>query len=130
MKILAIIGFLLCLTSSYSQEKAKDSLIWITKNCDTGLKAAKEDFQKGIYNSYSYGLLVTMAPKKSEIGFEAFYEKYMLEKYAITIQHRGCVITDHSSCYSEEMDRLIAEKFGSDVFEKGRKEAKKLFRRK
>lgn len=129
MKILAILGFFLCLTPTYSQEKTKDSLIWVKRTCETGLKAAKEDFEKGIYNSYSYGLLFIIEPKKSEVGFEDFYQKYMLEKYAINIEHRGCVIDEHSSCYSEEMDRLIIEKFGPNVFEKGRKEAKRMFKR-
>lgn len=130
MKILAIIGVLLCLTPAYSQEKPRDSLIWVKRTCETGLKAANADFKNGIYNSYSYGLLFVMESKKSEVGFEDFYQKYMLEKYAINIEHRGCVITEHSSCYSEEMDRLIIEKFGPNVFEKGRKEAKKMFKRK
>jgi len=130
MKILAIIGFFLCLTPACSQEKANDSLIWVRKTCETGRKAAKEDFKNGIYNSYSYGLLIIMEPKKSEVGFEDFYKKYMAENYAINIEHRGCVITDHSSCYSEEMDRLITQKFGQNIFKKGRKEAKKMFKRK
>ena len=130
MKILAVIGLFICLTPTYSQEKANDSLIWVRKTCETGLADAKEDFKKGKYNSYSYGLLFIMEPKKSEVGFEDFYEKYMLEKYAINIEHRGCVISEHSSCYSEEMDRLISQKFGKDIFKIGRKEAKKLFKRK
>jgi hypothetical protein len=130
MKILAVIGFLLCTISALSQQKEKDSLIWVERTCETGLKAAKEDFAIGIYNSYSYGLLITIEPKGSKVGFDDFYKKYMKEKYAINIEHRGCVINDDSFCYSEEMEKLIAQKFGKNIFKRGKKEARKLFSRK
>lgn len=132
MKLL-IFAFLLSNFLTYAQENItkKDSLIWNkSKTCEDGDKEAIKDFNKGIYNSFSYGLLVTVTPKKSEIGFEKFYEDYLRKKYSINFENRGCVLTDFSSCYSETMDKLINEKFGSDIFKRARKEAKKLFKKK
>jgi hypothetical protein len=130
MKILPIIGFLLFAIPALSQHKEKDSLIWIERTCETGLKTAKKDFAIGKYNSYSYGLLVTIEPKRLKAGFDDFYKKYMMEKYSINIENRGCVINDESSCYSNEMEKLITQKFGKNIFKRGRKEAMKLFTRK
>ena len=127
MKILSIIGFLLFAIPALSQQKEKDSLIWVERTCEKGLKTAKKDFAIGKYNSYSYGLLVTIEPKGLKAGFDDFYKKYMMEKYSINIENRGCVINDESSCYSDEMEKLITQKFGKNIFKRGRKEAMKLF---
>ena len=133
MKNLLIFSFFLISILTHSQEniKTKDSLVWSKgKTCEDGDKDAKKDFNNGIYNSYSYGLLISLATKKSEIGFDLFYEDYLRKKYLINLEHRGCVITDYSSCYSATMDNLINEKFGIDIFKQTRKEAKKLFKKK
>ncbi|PXY40972.1 hypothetical protein DMB65_10390 [Flavobacterium cheongpyeongense] len=130
MKTLTIIGFLLYTIPALSQEKEKDSLIWVERTCETGLKKAKKDFAIGIYNSYSYGLLVKMEPKGLKAGFDGFYKKYMMKKYSMNIENRGCVINDDSICYSDEMEKLITKKFGKDIFKRGKKEAMKLFTRK
>ncbi|MBZ4044232.1 hypothetical protein [Flavobacterium hibisci] len=51
-------------------------------NCKEGEDNARADFQKGIYNSY--GLQIKMT-RKSEIGFDEFYEDYLKRKYSINI---------------------------------------------
>lgn len=131
MKNLLSITFFLLSLLTHSQETAKDSLIWRNaKSCDEGKESAHKDFKDGVYNSYSYGLLINITPKKSEVGFHDFYVNYMRGKYSINLEHRGCVITDYSACYSETMDDLISGKFGPDIFKRGRKEAKRLFRKK
>jgi len=130
MKILAIIGILLCTIPALSQKKEGDSLIWVERTCDKGLKSAKMDFANGIYNSFSYGLLVTIEPKGSKVGFDDFYKKYMMEKYSINIEHQGCAVNNESICYSNEMKKLITQKFGKNIFKRSRKKAIKLFNRK
>lgn len=133
MKNLLTITFFLISIISHSQERntEKDSLVWRkSKTCQDGYEEAKKDFNNGIYNSYSYGLLISLAPKKSEVGFDEFYEDYLRKKYSINLEHRGCVVTEYSNCYSETMDKLINEKFGADIFKRARKEAKKLFKKK
>lgn len=128
IKKISQVLFLFIFNSIYAQEVSNDSII--NFDCESGLKEAKQDIEKGIYNSYSYGLLITLHPRKVEEGFDEFYKNYMREKYSINIQHRGCVVTDRSSCYSQTMNQFIDEKFGSDIFKRGRKEAFRLFKKK
>ncbi len=97
--------------------------------CEKGLKDAENDFNKGIYNSYSYGFAVEREEKEGK-GFNEFYKKYISEKYLINIEHKGCVTTEYSKCYSKVMEKLIYKKFGSDVYSKSRIEAVELFSKK
>ncbi|WP_269237041.1 hypothetical protein [Flavobacterium flavigenum] len=120
LSFISIIG-----NSQENQNHVQNDSIYLG-NCKGGEDNARADFEKGIYNSYSYGLQIKIT-KKSEIGFDEFYEDYLKRKYSINIEHRGCVVTDYSTCYSNLMDRLILEKFGSDIFKKTRLEAKKIF---
>ncbi|WP_291150802.1 hypothetical protein [Flavobacterium sp. UBA7680] len=111
--------------SAYSQQKyiiEKDSIRF--KNCNEGVVEAQTDFNNGIYNSFSYGLLIQIDPK-----FDEFLENYRKEKYGIISKNLGCVITEYSKCYSEKMDELIFIKFGKDIFERSRKEAKKIYKK-
>ena len=130
MKSLFTLALLFYFSLSHSQNNEKqihkDSLIAVEQTCESGMKSAKSDFSKGIYNSYSYGL-VARSTAKSEIGFNDFFVEYMFKKYQINIANKGCVIDNYSSCYSDTMHELIYKKFGSDIFDKGRKEAKQQF---
>lgn len=100
----------------------KDSIIYTEWNCEKGTKDAKNDFKKGEYNYYSYGLII-----QTDFEFDNFLEQYLKNKYGINTKNAGCVITGHSKCYSEVMRELIYQKFGSDIFEKSRKEAQELY---
>jgi hypothetical protein len=51
----------------------------------------------------------------------------MKSKYGILIKSGGCVIMEDSKCYSETMEVLIQKEFGTDIFERTRKEARVLF---
>ena len=97
--------------------------------CEKGSEKAESEFKTGIYNSYFYGINAEIYPKTQE-GFNEFYIEYVRKKYSINIQHMGCVVTDYSECYSQTMDKLIYNKFGSKIFEKARKKALKLFAKK
>jgi hypothetical protein len=95
--------------------------------CEIGLKEAENDFNKGIYNSYSYGFLVE---KRGDNGFDSFYKEYVLKTYSINIANKGCVVSEYSKCYSSAMQKLIYKKFGSDIYSKSRNEALELFSKK
>ena len=113
---------------SYSQsEKEKsgiknDSIFY--GNCESGTERAIKDVENKIYKSYSYGLIVRT---KDEWNFSEFYEKYMKSKYGILIKDGGCLITAESKCYTKKMKELILAEFGTDIFERTRKEAEKLY---
>lgn len=124
MKIFIIIVFILNLGVVYSQEN--DSIKWTKVTCEKGTEEAKIDFEKGNYNCYSYGLIFTT--ESSE--FIKFLQDYRKRKYGIVAKNAGCVITDYSKCYSKTMEELVFKKFGSDIFEKSRKEAEELFKHK
>tara|TARA_R110002049_G_C8754343_1_gene528244 strand:- start:73 stop:489 length:417 start_codon:yes stop_codon:yes gene_type:complete len=126
-KILTLV-LLLTFGFSYSQsEKEKsgiknDSIFF--GNCQSGTERAIKDAKNKIYKSYSYGLIVRT---KDEWEFSKFYEKYMKSKYGILIKDGGCVVTSESKCYTKKMKELILAEFGTEIFERTRKEAKKLY---
>ncbi|MGJ8667533.1 MAG: leucine-rich repeat domain-containing protein [Patiriisocius sp.] len=99
-----------------------DSIVFTKWNCEKGIEDAKNDFKNGKYNCYSYGLIV-----QKDAHFENFLQDYRKNEYGIISKNAGCVISEHSECYSKVMTELVYEKFGSDIFEKSRQEAKKLY---
>ena len=84
----------------------------------------KTRFKNGIYNCYSYGLIIDINPELS-----SYIQNYRKTKYRIDTKNAGCVITEYSECYSKTMNDLVLDKFGKDIFEKSRKEAEKLFKK-
>lgn len=122
-KTFATLLFLVLCGIAYSQEK---KLVWIVgKTCENGIEKAKEDFSQKYYFSDSFGLIAD-----TDSAFSEFYKKHLNTKYGIISQNGGCVITEYKKCYSEQMEKLIFEKFGSDIFEKSLKEAKGLYNQK
>lgn len=59
-----------------------------------------------------------------------FVREYREKKYGIIIGNGGCVTSDYSECYSKEIEKIIKEKFGADIFERSRKEAEELYSKK
>ncbi len=128
MKTILTLIFLSLSSLSFAQTTntvKKDSIVYIKWNCETGTEDAIKDFRNGKYNCYSYGLIIQMEP-----DFNNFLEEYRKNKYGIISKNAGCVRTEHSKCYSKVMKELVYEKFGSDIFEKSRKEAKELYKKK
>ncbi|CAM3880024.1 hypothetical protein FLCU109888_06375 [Flavobacterium cucumis] len=126
MKKFIYISFHLLFGLSFSQNvnsKTSDSIVWRKVTCESGTEHAKIDFDKGIYNCYSYGLIFDRNPELS-----AFIRNYTKNKYGIDTKNAGCVITEYSQCYSKTMNDLVLDKFGKDIFEKSRKEAEELFK--
>ncbi|MBE8726461.1 hypothetical protein [Flavobacterium hungaricum] len=112
----------------YSQEKnktEKDSIVWVKQSCEKGIEDAKIDAQKGIYKCLSYGLVFDKNPELNK-----FVKEYREKKYGIIVGNGGCVITNYSECYSKTIKEIILEKFGTNIFDKSRKEAEELFAKK
>jgi hypothetical protein len=109
----------------YSQEKNITENDSIELSCRTGNENAKIDFDKGNYYCYCVKLI-----SSSNADFDDFFEKFMEKKYGISIIRKGCVKYDYTECYSKKMTELVLKKFGSDIFEKSRKEAEKLYAKK
>lgn len=133
MKRILLLLFLFIYLFFHSQNNeipTKKDLLLVTENtCLYGTNLALSDFKKGIYNSFSYGLLIEMSPKL-DIGLNEFYKDYMFKKYRINMQHKGCEVGYAEQCYAETMNKLILEKFGSKVFKRGKKTAKKYLKEK
>jgi len=127
-QILILIFFLSCLiVYSQENEKADDNLFWYEATCESGTEKAQTDYKNGNYNIFITGFTISF---DSEKEFYKFYDNYMLEKYNIKFVKKGCVVTRAIKCYKETMQKLVLEKYGSDVFEKSRKEAKMEFEKK
>jgi hypothetical protein len=127
MKNIIYISFLLIFGLSFSQNenpKKSDSIVWRKVTCESGTEQAKLDFNNGIYNCFSYGLIFERNPELS-----SYIRNYTKNKYGIDTKNAGCVITEYSQCYSKTMDDLVLEKFGNDIFEKSRKEAEELYKK-
>ena len=127
MKNIIYLSFLLIFGLSFSQNenpKQSDSIVWRKVTCKSGTEQAKIDFDKGIYNCYSYGLIFEKNPELS-----AYIRNYTKNKYGIDTKNVGCVITEYSQCYSKTMNDLVLDKFGKDIFEKSRREAEELFKK-
>src|SRR5690606_15473007 len=97
-------------TISFSQserknDNAQNDSIFIG-NCESGAKLAVEDAKRGIYKSYTFGL-ITRFENEDDWKFREFYEEFMNSKYGILIIEGGCVITEKSICYSKKMNELI-----------------------
>jgi len=103
----------------------RDSIVYTKWNCEKGIEDARNDFKNGNYNCFSYGLIA-----QNDSDFDSYLEDYRKNEYGIIARNAGCVISEHSKCYSEVMTELVYEKFGSDIFEKSRKEAKELYNKK
>lgn len=125
MKNIIYLSFLLIFGLSFSQNenpKQSDSIVWRKVTCESGTEQAKIDFDSGIYNCYSYGLIFDKTPDLS-----SYIQEYRRKKYGIDTKNAGCVITEYSQCYSKTMKELVLKKYGNDIFEKSRKEAEELY---
>ncbi|WP_460218201.1 FEKKY domain-containing protein [Psychroserpens sp. MEBiC05023] len=90
--------------------------------CETGTEKAVADFSKGIYKIYSFG----WAPQPAN-DFEVFSNNYLLEKYNIQVVSMGCVIMPSDDCYNKKMNALLLNKYGDNLFEQAKKDARIQF---
>lgn len=95
------------------------------ETCEQAIKEAQQDAEAGILRSISHGLVIST----KDLNLALFYENYMIAKYGIESYNAGCIIEQHEECYSDEMHRIIANKFGADFLERTEKEAEKDFQK-
>ncbi len=100
-------------------------LIYTERNCDKGNETAISDFEKGIYNYFTYGFTVSLNEEDKNLNDKV--RKYLKDKYSINYQHRGCVIFEDEKCYMKKMNQLIEKKFGKNYFEIKLEEARKKY---
>ncbi|MFT7157119.1 MAG: hypothetical protein ACI8Q1_002134 [Parvicella sp.] len=88
-------------------------------NCESGTKSAIEDFENEFYVKTSYGL-----QRFEDWHFKDYYEVFIKNKYGITLGYGGCIISDETICHEKKMNELILNKFGDDIFEIAKSEAR------
>ena len=91
--------------------------------CESGKEKAISDFNKDHYEVYIFGMI----DMSKDDGFDKFYKDYLLQKYSITLMHKGDILMPDSKCYSDKMELLLSKKFGEDFFEVAKKEARVEF---
>lgn len=108
-------------------EFAKTEITFINKTCESGTKDAITDFNNGIYNYFTYGWSTSI--NNIEKNRKTRIQKYLKTKYLINYEHKGCIVSDESECYSNKMIQLIEEKFGKGFLEEKIEEANKKFKK-
>ena len=103
----------------YSQEK---KLEWNKMTCETGIEKAQKHFNQGYYYCESFAYSSDKEPE-----FSKFYDEYLETKYHIFTLSGGCIMSDYRTCYREKMEKLLIEKYGSDIRERLEKEARELY---
>lgn len=118
MKLFPIIFLLLLVFKfGYAQEFKTEE-----EACNYGTEKAIADAKKGDYQDLKFGLYMPTQDQSDEI-----YINILKTKYGITVKNTGCQTTPGYKCYVKKMTALIYEKFGSDVFERTKQEAIKLY---
>jgi len=93
------------------------------ESCEQAIKQAQTDADAGILRSISHGMLISTR----SVDFNSFYQNYLIAKYRIESYDAGCIVMPHDECYSDEMNRIIAGKFGIDFFDRVEAEAENEF---
>jgi hypothetical protein len=101
------------------------TIIFTERNCEKGNKTATLDFNKGIYNYFTYGYSVSFNEKEEKINNEI--KNFLKEKYSINYEHKGCVVFEDEECYIKTMIQLIENKFGENFLNKIIEEARGKF---
>jgi len=128
MKPILNLALIFSIGFCYAQSEKKASGIKTNlipfKSCEDGTKRAIKDAERKLYKSYTYGLIARTA---EEWKFSEFYKTYMASTYGISIIDGGCIVTAESKCYTKKMKELIVVEFGTNIFERTREEAKKIY---
>ncbi|MDG5492640.1 hypothetical protein [Psychroserpens sp. SPM9] len=89
-------------------------------SCESGTEQATTDFNNDHYKIYRFGMI----DLSKDRGFHDFYKTYLQEKHQIKLVDKGDAVMPNDKCYSDTMETLIKKKFGEDVFELAKKQAK------
>ncbi len=103
----------------YAQDsiQKKESIIELiqpssSESCEEIQKKVNEIASRKEFISVSYGLVA--APASSQTAFRA----YMLKKYNISFENKGCVVTPQNLCYAAAMEAAIEKEYGKDFISK------------
>lgn len=65
--------------------------------------------------------------ERYDARFSGFLAEYMQTKYGVELILLDEDNRDRDKCYSNEMDRLLYERFGPDIYSRAEQEARELF---
>jgi hypothetical protein len=91
------------------------------EECLLSIRRARLDARDGIYRMYLFGR------ERYDARFSRFLGEYMRTKYGIELIMVGADGRDRDKCYSNEMDKILYNKFGPDVLAQAEQEARELF---
>jgi hypothetical protein len=77
--------------------------------CNEERQRAIKDIQAEILKVENY---IGLTFEKKDFGFEDFYINYLIANYRIEQQLTGCTSARSLTCYFDEMDKAINEKYG------------------
>jgi hypothetical protein len=89
--------------------------------CLRAIKRARVDARNGSYRMYVFG------PERYDARFARFLGEYMKTRHGIELVVFGPGEQERSKCYSNEMDKIILNTFGTDVLAVAEQEARELF---
>ncbi|NQY31208.1 MAG: hypothetical protein HRT69_17290 [Flavobacteriaceae bacterium] len=105
----------------FSQSETKS-----TQECTINELKATNDFEKGKFVGNFDLIEVEFSSIDDE--FEYFFEIYLYVKHSIYLDNETIELQPKKyQCYIYKMDNLIREKFGKDIYNISRKEAKDLY---
>ncbi|HMV10138.1 MAG TPA: hypothetical protein PK325_08665 [Cyclobacteriaceae bacterium] len=82
--------------------------------CEAERQAARKDILAGkLTVEYYEGITIA----KRNFEFDGFYRNYLIARYGIEQRTTGCMTGRATSCYFEEMDRAISEKYGESFLD-------------
>ena len=117
MKQIIIISAVLLTFSVSAQEFEMGQDIM---TCESGTEQAVHDFEKGLYAIYSFGLVIQTGDQK----FGSFYKNFVYNTYGIRLIDKGCVVMPNDMCYSNKMTELLHDKYGNNLLEVAKAEAR------
>ncbi|MBN2159026.1 MAG: hypothetical protein JW807_06495 [Spirochaetes bacterium] len=102
-------------SSSADVETADDS----RDECLKAIRRARLDARSGLYRMYVYR-------PRGDAAYIRVLGEYMKTVYGIELFMYGPEDRNRDRCYSNEMDKIILNTFGPDIFAKAEQEARRI----
>ncbi len=118
MSKLIALGIVVMSLSSYGQNTFLEREG--QNECDCGKLEATKNAEEGKYILYKSGLNDPAADQ----DFDRFHIAYMKRNFGIHILPDKHRITKKDYCYFAEMNRVIKERFGADIYDRGKERAR------
>ncbi|MGJ8683999.1 MAG: hypothetical protein ACSHWW_05210 [Nonlabens sp.] len=118
MKLFILLTFITISTLSYGQDSVQTKgkqfeLIQPggSETCEAIKEQAAQMAARKEFISVSYGLMP--APMSNQVAFR----KYVLDKYNISFESKGCAVTPQDLCYAAAMNAAIEKEYGTDFLQ-------------